>query len=82
VSRCDPQGQSFHRWRDAQGLVVGISSAVNRPLILAAGIYQLLYPPANPGTVIFQLHANMWWGALLLAIGAVYCFLFAPRRQV
>jgi hypothetical protein len=60
---------------------IGISLAVNGALILAAGIYQLIYPPANPSIVLFELHANVWWGALLLAIGAVYCFRFAPRRQ-
>jgi hypothetical protein len=60
---------------------IGISLAVNGALILAAGIYQLIYPPANSSIVLFELHANVWWGVLLLTIGAVYCFLFAPRRQ-
>jgi hypothetical protein len=60
---------------------IGISLAVNGALILAAGISELIYPPANPSIVLFELHANVWWGALLLAIGAVYCFFFAPRRQ-
>ena len=62
-------------------LFIGISLAVNGALILAAGIYQLIYPPANSSIVLFELHANVWWGVLLLTIGAVYCFLFAPRRQ-
>jgi len=44
---------------------IGISLAVNGALILAAGIYQLVNPPANPGVVLFNLHANVWWGALL-----------------
>ena len=60
---------------------IGISLAVNGGLILAAGIYQLLYPPVNPGVVLFHLHANIWWGAVLLAFGLIYCFKFAPRRQ-
>ena len=60
---------------------IGISLAVNGALILAAGIYQLINPPANPGVVLFHLHANVWWGAVLLAIGIIYCFKFAPRRQ-
>jgi len=49
---------------------------------LAAGIYQLVNPPANPGVVLFHLHANVWWGALLLAIGILYSVKFAPRRQL
>jgi len=60
---------------------IGISLAVNGALILAAGVYQLLYPPVNPGVVLFNLHANVWWGAALLAFGLIYCFKFAPRRQ-
>lgn len=60
---------------------IGISLAVNGTLILAAGIYQLLNPPATPGVVLFHLHANVWWGAVLLAIGLLYCVKFAPRRQ-
>jgi hypothetical protein len=60
---------------------IGISLAVNGALILAAGIYQLVNPPVNPGVVLFNLHANVWWGAVLLIVGAVYCFKFAPQRQ-
>lgn len=60
---------------------IGISLAVNGALILGAGIYQLINPPANPGVVLFELHANVWWGAVLLVIGAIYCFKFAPKRQ-
>jgi hypothetical protein len=60
---------------------IGVSLAVNGALILAAGIYQLLNPPANPSVVLFHLHANVWWGAVLLAIGILYCVKFAPRRQ-
>jgi hypothetical protein len=60
---------------------IGISLAVNGALILAAGIYQLLYPPANPGVVLFNLHPGVWWGATLLVLGLLYCFKFAPRRQ-
>jgi hypothetical protein len=60
---------------------IGISLAVNGALILAAGIYQLVNPPVDSTVVLFNVHANVWWGALLLVIGLVYCFKFAPRRQ-
>jgi hypothetical protein len=60
---------------------IGISLAFNGALILAAGIYQLVNPPANPGIVLYELHANVWWGAVLLAYGLVYCFKFSPKRQ-
>ena len=60
---------------------IGVSLAVNGALILAAGIYQLVYPPSTPDVILFNLHANIWWGALLLAIGLIYCLRFAPRRR-
>jgi len=60
---------------------IGVSLAVNGALILAAGIYQLVNPPIEPGVVLFNLHAGVWWGAVLLAIGLIYCIKFAPRRH-
>jgi hypothetical protein len=60
---------------------IGISLGVNGALILAAGIYQLINPQENPGVVLYNLHANVWWGALLLLIGLFYCIRFMPRRS-
>ena len=60
---------------------IGVSLLVNGALILAAGIYQWVNPPANPGIVLFELHANVWWGAVLLLFGLIYCIRFAPKRQ-
>ena len=60
---------------------IGISLVVNGALILAAGSYQLLNPPENPGVVLFQLHANVWWGAALLVFGLIYCVRFSPKRK-
>jgi hypothetical protein len=59
---------------------IGISLLVNGALILGAGIYQLVDPPANPGVALFYLHANAWWGAVLLIVGVFYCVRFAPER--
>jgi hypothetical protein len=52
---------------------------VNGVLILGAGIWELMYPPANP-VVLFRLHANVWWGAVLLVLGILYSLKFSPRR--
>jgi hypothetical protein len=59
---------------------IGLSLLVNGALITGAGIWQVFYPPANP-VVLFNLHANVWWGAVLLVLGLVYCVRFAPGRQ-
>jgi hypothetical protein len=58
---------------------IGISLLVNGALILAAGIYQLLNPPAETHIVLYNLHANVWWGAILFVIGLIYCLNFRPR---
>jgi hypothetical protein len=59
---------------------IGISLLVNGILITAAGIWEVLHPPENP-VVLFHLHANVWWGAILLVIGLVYCLQFSPGRK-
>ena len=58
---------------------IGISLAGNGLLILGAGLYQVAHPPAEP-VVLFRLHANVWWGALLVLAGAAYCYHFRPGR--
>ena len=59
---------------------IGISLLVNGVLILASGIYELAHPPATP-VVLFNLHASLWWGALLTILGAVYCGYYLPGKN-
>jgi hypothetical protein len=54
----------------------GVSGSHNHS-VRGGRCYQLTSPPQNPGIVLFHLHANVWWGALLLGFGLVYCFRFA-----
>jgi hypothetical protein len=68
-------GDSISIW-----FFIGISLLVNGLLICGAGIYELLHPPLNP-VVLFQFHANIWWGAVLFLLGAIYCFYFSPGKQ-
>lgn len=58
---------------------IGIALVVNGALILGAGLYELWYPPASP-VVLYNLHASIWWGGLLLALGVFYCIRFSPAR--
>lgn len=59
---------------------IGIALVVNGALIAAAGVYEYFVPPEHP-VVLFHLHANLWWGALLLIVGIIYCYHFAPNRR-
>ena len=56
---------------------VGLILLIYGVLILATGIYGLNQPTA---TVLADLHPAIWWGALLTGIGAVYVYLFFPRK--
>jgi hypothetical protein len=59
---------------------IGISLLVNGILIAGAGLWEIFHPPANP-VVLFHLHASVWWGAVLLLLGILYCVRFTPGRQ-
>lgn len=58
---------------------IGMSLLVNGVLIFGSGIYEYVHPPANP-VVLFNLHASIWWGAVLAVLGAVYCVVYSPTR--
>mgnify|MGYP005842709577 CR=1 FL=1 len=49
-------------------------------LILGAGVWVMLNPPAKP-TVLHELHPALWWGALLLALGGGYSYKFRPKKR-
>ena len=59
---------------------IGVSLLVNGALIFATGIYEIAAPPANR-VVLYDLHANVWWGGFLLIVGVVYCLRFSPKRE-
>lgn len=59
---------------------VGLSLMVNGVLIFGTGIYELSHPPAVK-VVLYGLHADIWWGAVLLLVGGVYCTLHAPWKH-
>jgi len=47
-------------------------------LIAATGLWELAHPPAHQ-PVLWQLHAPIWWGAMMTAAGAIYTVRFRPR---
>jgi hypothetical protein len=59
---------------------IGISLAVNGAVIFARGIYELVSPPEHQ-VVLYNLHANIWWGGVLLILGVFFSLRFSPVRE-
>jgi len=57
---------------------VGLLLAVYGILIFASGLMEWSHPPA---TVLSELHAPVWWGALLVVVGVVYTVAFRPKSR-
>lgn len=56
---------------------IGVQLFIYGILILASGIYEMSSPP---DTVLANLHAPIWWGAIMIAIGGTYVWKFYPRK--
>ena len=51
-------------------------------LIFAAGLYALAFPPpAESRVALFHLHADVWRGLLMAAVGLIYVYRFRPGRR-
>ena len=59
--------------------LIGLLLVAYGLLILGAGLYELAVPPAQP-TVLANLHPGIWWGLVVLGLGALYCWRFEPRK--
>jgi hypothetical protein len=59
---------------------IGILLVIYGVLITGAGLYEFVAPSERP-VVLAELHAGVWWGVLLLALGGFYTYRFSPRRQ-
>ena len=57
---------------------VGVLLLIYGVLILGAGIYGVSHPP---NVVLADLHAEIWWGALLIVMGAFYSIRFSPWKR-
>jgi hypothetical protein len=57
-----------------------VSLAFNGAVIFLQGIYELVSPPEHQ-VVLYNLHANVWWGAVLLILGLFFSLRFSPARE-
>lgn len=58
---------------------IGVLLLIYGVLITGAGLYELSNPADHP-VVLAGLHAGIWWGVLLIVLGAFYSIRFAPWR--
>jgi len=58
---------------------IGSLLSVYGILILGSGIYNVISPPAHPLALAY-LHADIWWGILLLVIGLIYVVKYRPSK--
>ncbi|HUL35115.1 MAG TPA: hypothetical protein VL128_14620 [Candidatus Eisenbacteria bacterium] len=56
---------------------VGVLFLVYGLLIFASGLSEWSHPP---DTVLASLHAPVWWGALMMVLGAIYSYAFRPGK--
>jgi hypothetical protein len=60
---------------------IGVLLTLYGILIIGAGIHAWISPPSKVARVaLWNLHADVWWGVLLVAIGTVYVTMFRPGR--
>jgi hypothetical protein len=59
---------------------IGVSLSVNGAIICGTGIYELISPPEHQ-VVLYNLHANVWWGAVLFILGLFFSLRFSPARE-
>ncbi len=59
---------------------IGVLLLIYGVIILGSGIYSLFVPPVRT-VVMAHLHAEIWWGALLIILGAVYARRFRPGQK-
>jgi type VI protein secretion system component VasF len=57
---------------------VGLLLLIYGVLIFVSGLTELSHPS---NTVLSELHAPIWWGALLTVLGGIYCLAFRPGRN-
>ena len=50
---------------------IGLLLLVYGAIIMSVGMWELFSPPAHP-PVLAELRPSLWWGALILILGAVF----------
>jgi hypothetical protein len=59
---------------------IGVLLTIYGAMILGYGIYELI-TNTTANVVLANLHAPVWWGAIMLALGIFYSVRFRPSRD-
>jgi hypothetical protein len=59
---------------------VGVLLLAYGIIITAVGVCFLFIAHANKDLALQYVHADLWWGLVLLALGAFYTLYYAPWR--
>jgi hypothetical protein len=59
---------------------IGVLLTIYGVLIMGSGLWDL-WLGIQRDVVMANLHAPVWWGALLLVVGVFYCVHFRPGKQ-
>ncbi|MGW8256610.1 MAG: hypothetical protein ACWGMZ_03900 [Thermoguttaceae bacterium] len=61
---------------------IGILIGVYGLIIFGSGLYYLAFPPpVDERVALFNLHADLWWGAMMIVLGCFYYVRFRPWRK-
>jgi hypothetical protein len=56
---------------------IGILVIVYGFIVMGAGMWALFFPPAHPA-VMENLHADLWWSALMIVVGGFLVGMNSP----
>jgi len=59
---------------------IGVLLSIYGAMIFGYGIYELITGTVA-NVVLANLHAPVWWGAIMLALGLFYSLRFRPGRD-
>ncbi len=60
---------------------IGVLLTIYGVMILAYGIWELI-SRTTANVVLANLHAPVWWGALMLLLGLFYAIRFRPGKEL
>lgn len=69
-----------HRGLISIWFFIGTMLLIYGAAILGSGLFEM-NTPGESNVVLGELHAAVWWGILMLIIGSIYTFRFAPWRK-